>query len=252
MAEEKRKYEKVTIDGYDFKDVMQHINAGEVLMNADCLFVEYMDMIKTPWFILLSMLTQNEKVESILDLDKIRYMDSESLFEWYCRRKNRNFLYDLAKENTNIDYDILLETLMGSNEIFYKVNTELNVVRLIREVFERKLAKSIKIYNENDNEYIRKDIVNVFGKTNSIKFVHGTMKEVLEDVPANSTFILSDINKVMDLKENKKLNYASIVLPNDYDYNFIMKDGKRTPLLDFDYIAIDHLFKVHYIIAAHV
>ena len=237
----------MTKDNID--EIFKHMTTGNrMFLNSECIFVEYHDILKCPWYILLTVLQQNNKVQPILDLTKIEYFNTDALFEWYCNRENRNFLYDLLKpEASNLDMDKLLDTLMD-NEIFYTIDMPLNATAAIQKVLKNKLVKKIVVYSESYSKYIEEDVKKLFSNSGNVKYRTGDLKKILkDDVPTDTTYFLSDFNKVITLADCDHLSYGSLVLPFDFEYNYCKNDkGERTPIIDFTYLGKDHLFKLAY------
>lgn len=234
------------------KDIMSNMKTGGVFMNSKCLFVEYYDIIKAPWYILLSVIHQNETIRPIIKTSLVSYLDTNSLFEWYCNRKHRNFLYDLAAVPLDkVDYDQILDILMR-NEIFYTVDTELNAVQVIKTALKEHVVEQVVIYNEDENLFIREDIKRIFGNNPKVKFMHGDFSDVLKSIPNDSSYMLSDFNKAITMADENRLSYASLILPYDFEYNFV-KDGKgeKVPAIDFAYLGKDHLFKLNFFNACY-
>lgn len=234
------------------KDVLSNMHTTDTMfMNAQCLFVEYYDIIKAPWFILLTLIHQNDKIRQIIDTSRIEGLDTNELFEWYCKRENRNFLLDLATAPTNkIEYNTILDILMR-NEIFYTINTKLNAVEAISIAIRQKMVKKVVIYTEEENQYVREDIERLFNSNPIVKYWYGDFEKILEKIPDDSSYMLSDFNKIVSMADANHLNYASLILPFDYDYNFIInEDGSKTPIVDITYLGKDNLFKISYFNAA--
>ena len=239
--------EDVILTKDNFKEVMSHMSTSKnMFLNSECIFVEYYDIIKAPWYILLSVLPQNQKIRELLDLSEIDYLDSSGLFEWYCNRKNRNFLQDLAiNKNMPEELDKILNVLMN-NEIFYTTDTSLNAIKTINIALSHKMVKNVIIYTEDENKYVDNDIKMLFPKKN-VKYKYGDFRSILKEVPTDTTYFLSDFNKVISMAEEGHLNYSSLVLPYDFSYNFIKdEEGNKVPLIDFSYLGKDHLFKMAY------
>lgn len=244
----------IILTSENFKEVISNMRTSKSLfLNSECMFVEYHDIIKCPWYILLSLISQNQKIKPILDLTEIEYLDSNGLFEWYCNRKNRNFLQDLAIDKNNPEeFDKILSVLMN-NEIFYSIDTKLNAVNSIKIAIKQRMVKNVIIYSEEENEYIRDDIKHIFGNISNIKYRHGDFREVLKDIPIDTTYMLSDFNKIIIMAEENRLNYASLVLPYDFSYNFIINDkDERVSIIDLTYLGKDHLFKYAFFNACYL
>ena len=236
------------------KDIMKNFaKQEEIFLNSECVFVEYYDILKCPWYILLSVLHQNDKIRPVVDLSAVEYLDTNELFEWYCNRKNRNFLFDLASAPTDkMDYDALLAALM-ENQVFYQVDTLLNVVEPLKICLRQKMIKKMVVYTEEDNPYVREDIVNIFGQKSNIHYYHGDFAKVLERIPTDTTYFLSDFNKIVTMAECKRLNLASLVLPYDFEYNFSYNEkDEKIPIVDMDYLGKDFIFKLNYYNSCYV
>ncbi len=224
----------------------------KMFMNSDCMLVEYYDILKSPWFVLLSVLNQNEKLRPILDLDKIVYLDTDSQFEWYCNRKNRNFLLDLALAPVDkVDYDEILKILMR-NKIFYEVDSTLNAKNAIDIALRQKQVKEVVIYSEENDPLIKEDVKRMFEKYKNVKFRCGDFAKVLESIPTDTSYMLSDFNKVITIADSNKLNLASIILPYDFAYNYIINEnGEKVPSINFEYLGKSNLFKLHFFNACY-
>lgn len=241
----------MTVD--NFSEIMKNMKTQDRLfMNSECMLVEYYDILKCPWYVLLTVLGQNEKVRPILDIDKISFLDSNSQFEWYCNRKNRNFLLDIALAPTDkVDYDQILDILMN-NKIFYDIDSSLNAKDAIDIALRQKQVKELIIYSEKNDPLIKEDINRIFSKYKNVKFRCGDFDTVAKTLPRDTSYMLSDFNKVVTLSECDKLNYSSIILPFDFGYNYITDDdGKKVPIIDFEYLGKDHLFKLNYFNACY-
>lgn len=245
--------EDIILTKDNFTEVMSHMStAKNMFLNSECMFIEYYDIIKIPWYVLLTVLSQNKKIRELLNLSEIEYLDSNGLFEWYCNRKNRNFLQDLAiNKNIPDEFDTILDVLMD-NEIFYETNTQLNTVNIINVALSHKMVKNVIIYTDDENDYVKKDIEKIFTKKN-VKYKYGDFRKILKEIPTDTTYIFSDFNKAIIMAEENHLNYSSLVLPYDFSYNFLTNENnERVPLIDFGYLGKDHLFKIAYFNACFV
>ena len=68
-----------------------------IFKNADYIVIEYIDMVKSPYLLLLNAMRRNDKIREILKLEQVDNLDDISLYEWYINRKHQNFLIDLMK-----------------------------------------------------------------------------------------------------------------------------------------------------------
>lgn len=262
--------DEVVLTKDNAREVFGHmLSPDTVFTNSQCMVVEYHDCVKSPWYVLLTVLSQNKKIRELVDLTPIDGLNSIQLFEWYRNRKNRNFLLDIASyPESVIPYDELLEVLMN-NRIFYLANTELNTVNIILTAVRTKTVKKVIIFNDKARDrdgkeleingeiskHIAEDVANIFGNKNIVSFVNDDFSKIVDSVPPDSTYIISDFTKITTLDDKKRLNYSSLVLPNDFAYNYVFDDnnGLRTdtPIINFDYFAKNSIFKLNFFNASY-
>lgn len=218
-------------------------STNTAFMDSDVLFVEYMDCLNLEWLNFLAAFKDTEDSEEFpFDLEPIKYMDLESLFVWYLKRKNRNPLMDLVKENFDIEEivvdEFLKNELLGS-DVYTDVEFTTNVNQLVHLVLNNGFAKRIIIYNEYPDPYLEKSVTDEY--TSKVEFVTGDFDTVVSSLPdVGVTYIFSDIEKVETLSENEKIAYNSVVIPNDYAYN---KTDDGEWLVDFVELGKRALFK---------
>lgn len=217
--------------------------------NSQCLFVEYHDVLKCPWFSLLCTVKNNECIHQLFDLSEIEDLDEMELFEWYINRKYRNIYqnFPIQKDRISIPldifYDEFLTEQMGFSDFFYQTDTTLNFNTTLSVVSEMKdLIKKIIIYSEYENEFLKED---VYKNYKHAEFVSGNFSDVIKNVPNDSTFVFSDINKINLLAENKKLDYSSILVCDGYRYNYTLTDKKKL-LVDIELLKKRFTFKLDF------
>jgi len=210
--------------------------------NSQCLFIEYMDVIQMPWFSFLSFLQINDKLNNMLNIDMIKYLNPSNLLEFYINRKNKNILVELCREKYNalVLLDNLLKEQMRQQSIFYQYNLTTNMCTFIQNIAASKLVKKILIYYEENIPAIDEDIKTRFG--NFAEYVWGPMPEVLKNIPNDSTYIFSDVMNIIQLEENDKLDYSAILIPVEFRYNYV-DDNKTKYLVDIDNLLKSHVFK---------
>lgn len=225
-------------------------STDSVFFNSECLFVEYYDVIKAPWFILLGICRENENLKQIINIDPIENLPINSLFEWYVNRKYRNIFYELSriKEIPMNVFDNLLYDQMGSTGMFFEMDTELNAVPTIKKVLSGILVKEIVIYTEKYSKFVDTDIQQLFGDDKRVHYKHGDINTVLNGIPTDTTYMLSDIDKVINIQETDHLGMSSIVIPHEYRYNKTV-DGKWN--VDLEYLAKENIFKVAFFNACY-
>ena len=184
-----------------------------------------------PMFVLLLILKDNESMKHVFDMSEFDSLSLPELYEWYINRRNINFLKDLPliiSEETLPEsfFDETLQGLLTQSDGIYSKDVELsfaNVLRLV--VAQEKLVKKIIVYNKEDNEYIRNDLMEMYGER--VQFMHGNFRDVLELIPDDSTYVFSDINKINILADMNRLNCSSVIVAAGFRYNQIDSDSYK-------------------------
>lgn len=211
----------------------------QAFTNTECMFVEYRDCIHFTGYVLLHFLQGCYRDIFGLDLDPIRVLNDTELLEWYCARKNKNFLLDLWNIEKTPPYgelDAFLEDQFTSDQL-YGISMESNAVPMIKNLQNTKFVKDIVIYSEMMVPGIERDIRSKFGDNVTIK--SGDLCEVLESIPTDSTYIFSDAEKILTLEKMGKLDLSAILVPQDFAYNFT-DDGKL--VVNIEYLQEKYMF----------
>jgi hypothetical protein len=228
------------------------VTYDNTFLNADCLFIEFDDVIRMPRFMLLFLLRDSEELGKIFDLSEVSSLSLDELYEWYVNRKYRYVFRNLplteeAKEKyfqndekkmshwvRNFEYQEYTAI-----EAAVTTNTDLNAAEMLRMLSGDRIVKNILVYSEYDSDAIREYLSTEFGS--NVRYVHGKLEKVLEEqkVTNNSTFMLADMNKIQIIEKCGLLDYSSLVIPDGYGYN---KE------LDFsiEELLNTHLFKIDF------
>lgn len=222
-----------------------YVTSDTIFTNSQCLFVEYNDVIKMPMFVLLLILKNNKSMKNIFNMREIVNLSLPELYEWYTTRKHINFLEDLPLKVSNLPdnfFDETLNDLMLKSKDLYNNIGELSFADVLRMVIaQEKLVKRIVIYNKGNNDFIRNDVYEMYG--DHVEFIYGNFREVIENIPNDSTYVFSDINKINILAEMERLNFASILIPHGYRYNLI---DSETYKVNFEELLSKFTFKYEF------
>lgn len=227
---------------------------NNVFLNSSSLVVEYNDVLKCPFFILFTSLVKNEEFRNIFDMSEFDNMNNEDLYVYYITRKNINILKNLNikkeafenifKSNIELLYK-WIETFMY-NEIeqfsaFTDYELELNFVKVLRNLINTKMVKDIYIFSDIKSSNIGNDIKHLYGE--SVKYVYGDLKDIINEnnISNDSTFVFSDINKIIELKNTNKLNLSTVLIADKFGYNY--KEDNETPIVDIDELSKNNIFK---------
>lgn len=214
-----------------------------IFYNSDYIVIEYIDLIKSPYLILLDVIRKNDKIREILKIEQIEFLDNAALYEWYINRKHQNFLIDLNRYPDKISeetLDILLEDQIDLTSQFYQKAVPLILTDMLKIVKQQKLTKGIIIYHPHHNDYAEKDMKS---------FVNGNFifmddwDKVMEKAGSNSTYFISDIRKIQKMKEKGVLKFSSVTLPIEYRYN---KKNMEDFDMDFEELFKTDTFKLTY------
>lgn len=231
------------------------MTTDDIFLNSDCLFIEFNDVLRSPWFALLCMLQKNEMLNTIFDMSEIKDMNIDELYEWYVNRDFKSVFKNfpiteegfesIFKSNTEIIESWIDEfekqEFMSFNSAI-EVETDLNFMRALKMIFGTKMIKRIIVYSEYYNKAIEEFLLENFGT--KVEYVSGALGEVLctKKITSNSTFVFSDIENILILEKCDLLNFSSICIADRYGYNYD-KDKVR---IDTDELAKKYVFKLDF------
>lgn len=225
------------------------ISFEEVFLNSNSIFVEYVDLIKPTYYPLLQFMTAHEEGDHpIFDLSKIHGLSAEDLGDWYVSRKHQNPLIDLLKDGIESQYpskyfDEMLNKQIEEVPFLINSATLFNMGKALLKLFAKDnyLVKKFFIWYPYENESVKKDIMDTFDPIMKYgEILTGDIVEALKKVPDDSTYAFSDITNVNALEYVGKLQYSSIIIPQEYGYN--AEDGEF--IIDFDLLRKEAVFKL--------
>ena len=215
-------------------------------LNSECVFIEYSDLIKLPWFIALHFLRQSEKLSDTFDVESLKDLDINELLMVYINRKYRNIYQNFYKGNSDtVDLeklDEILEAQIQTDNVFYDVELALSIPRAISILLASKVAKRICIYHPTYNEYIEKDINETYGE-GRCEFIYGDFSEVVKELPEDITFILSDAYKILTLIEIDRIEFTTVLLAAEYKYNY---DENDKEIINSELLQQEHTLHFSY------
>lgn len=215
---------------------------------ADCLFVEFVDLINITYLPFLMMLTEASVKEDFpFDLDKIRcFTDIPNMLLWYIDREYQNPLINLKKDPFMDDSTIneFLDKEIAKYDEFISTTIETSIEQMLNHCIEHGLAKRYVVYYPYNNPCIRRYIEEHF--KNKVEFLFGDFEdEVLDKLPVNNaTYFFSDIDKIQTMINNDRFEFNTFVIPYDYAYN---KDENGNFLIDFEKLNGEYTFKYAYV-----
>lgn len=234
-----------------------------VFLNSDALFIEYQDVIKSPFYIFLKMINNSQGrggLDNIFDMSELNGKNDEELYTWYIERDNQNIFksFSIQEEifNTSFKQDQgLVNNLCQEleekeiNDIPELVtqnawlNFDLVLKNLIGDKNNSDLIKNIYIWHPYYVKSMEEDIHKRYG--NFVKFVYGNMQEALvrNKITANTTFVFSNILHIFDLMQTNLLNYASVIIADEYFYNY---NDEMDPIIDFNEVFKEYIFKLDF------
>ena len=226
-------------------------------LNSKCLFVEFMDMMAIPWFNAVRLTSTLSATKDIYTFNEFNPTDVGESLEWYVNRRSRNVFDSLeikpgVKLEEGFSENFLKHVESIDKHMFLaapRLGPHYVIDRLIRDNKGNVLKKDamvgkVVIYTENNIPFINEYIENFFGKTSIIEYQYGKFEDIISDIQTDSTYMLSDITKVMKLKMCGKLKFSSLILAGNYRYNMYDKD---TPILNIDELRKEIVFKSDFI-----
>lgn len=216
---------------------------------SDTVVIEYNDILRPIGFDLLRAMRTSDVLNKLMDVGSIQNISNMELFEWYLYRDEINVF-----KNFELDEDAfkdIEDEFDWLDDFFYKEIDTLNILDIaikykiyetLPSICNQDLIKNVYVYTDNYSSAIENDIKENFGI--KATYIYGDFVEALKryNITNDTSYILSDILKINDLKENNLLEYSSILLAEGYGYNFV--DGE--PLIDLDELMDNTLFKIFY------
>lgn len=211
--------------------------------NSQCLFIEYHDVLNIPWLVLLTVAKQSKSIQKLFDLKEIEHYDMSALLEWYKYRNSRN-IFNEFNMSQEINTDDFLKAMMtsGNSDYFHSLDFELIFNNALKILMESRLVKKILIYSEYEESGIR-DYISKRFSSEMIGYTFGDLNQCLKSIPIDSTYVFSDICKVNNLIDTNHLSYSSIIIANNYKYNY---DDDKKLKVDLDKLSEDYVFKYGY------
>ncbi len=217
--------------------------------NSQCLCVEYHDVIAMPWFTMLAFTKNTSSFNNIFKMYELANYDLMGLLEWYIYRKHRNVFksigtLDNMEKLPDDGYDKVLEKAMSISDDLYRIPTNLKFLSTLRLLLsDSTMIKQVIIYSEKNEPMIENTLSQYFSKAGSkVKYMNGNFKDLIKIIPRDSTYVLSDIEKINDLVEADKLNLSSILITNGLRYNYMESDQNKLKV-DLDELSKKYLFK---------
>ena len=199
------------------------------------MFLQYHDVIKPVYlYAVLALLMSENPVN--LPLDIIAHMSSESLAEWYRKRRYINPLRSIDF-NRLYDPEMLDEFLydyLNSDSSIYQLAPALNIGEMLNVYVKQKMSIPIYVYTEREEQNIPFDLSKTFPGI-KMNYVYGDFDEVIEPCMENFTYILSDAMLVERLFKHAEDLCAHVLLCSEYRYNYT--DNCHTPKIDIEGMA---------------
>jgi hypothetical protein len=235
----------------DNNTVNVYTTYDSVFLNSDAMFIEYDDVIKSPFFNYLTIVQNTDALSSLVDTSVIRGLDDAELYEWYRYRNDQLIFLSLnltpsAKKslpNDNTVREWGWKFLYNSIDI-KKDLLDIDVLPFditLRKLMETPMVKQYYVYTPIFSSAIKEELSNY---KKSITYVYGDLNDVLikHDIPFNSTFVFSDLKKILNLKETNKLNQSSVIVADRYGYNYKYKDY----VIDLKNLGKGCIFKLNF------
>lgn len=214
----------------DFTSV--YCTSPDVFLNSKCLFVEFMDMIAIPWYNILRFSATSEQMHEIYTFNEFDPTDGGECLEWYINRKHKNVFRSLTTHhNRNFPPDFhenALSSVELLDEVIFLSAPTLSMHNVINSLIKNEkgdlitkpIVDKIIIYSERENSFIKKFMDKLYGTPSYLSYEYGDLKDILKNVPRDTTYAFSDIDHIHDLYKAEKLQYSSILVPGNYRYNF--------------------------------
>ena len=199
-------------------------------LKKDIIFVDY-DCIRNIPYLILKYLRDDKFIQSVLgdyiDFEKIIPLTDDQIYYITLKRRHRNIFKCIPMKNSSVDFDSTLEGFYNNQLDFlikdYDERTYNSIMYAIRALMQMEFTDTIYIWTKNVNPNILEDILIMFDQSSKLKYVTGEFKDVIQDLPEISLYILDDADHVNTLNELNKLHMKELMVSNFY-FNIKNKD----------------------------
>ena len=208
---------------------------NSVFLNSDAMFVEFNDVINSPFFSFLLSAQNNEELNNLIDASVIRGLSKEELFEWYKYRNDQNLFLSFVlrpelESNFKNDDEIkewsdrYLYRLLDNHPDFVSEYTNLPFLNTMHNIVKTTLVSKFYIYTPVYSKTIESYINKEFNE--KARYVYGKLTDVIKEnnITNNSTFVFSELKKLQDLKDADVLNQSSVIVADRFGYNYELKE----------------------------
>lgn len=193
------------------------ITTGNVFDNSGCLFIEYMDTVRAPWYT-LSCVLDIHVLGNLLDVSPVIGYKKNAWKYWYVNRKTQDPFLNFTRKEGVKETDIieLSHTLLHTNDAIIQASKPLAFYNAIETLEMANVAQRILMWTDKEYASIRNDIAESFPH---VEYVFGDLKEVLSSVNKDATYVFSNGKHIACLQEMNRLEYATVLLADTYTYS---------------------------------
>jgi hypothetical protein len=227
---------------------------NKVFNNSKCMFIEYHDVLRSPYFLFLYYMKNIEVFRKIFDFSPMGESIEEN-YEWYINREYFNPFMSLPIEEGFTEKSFKDDTelaiwlneffngeYINTNKAFDTTRYELKFSNTLRAIINKKLlVDKFIVYSEVVDEVLYKDVRENYGK--DIVIVNGDIEEVLKTVPEDTTYVFSRLTRLLDLQDCNKLNFSSVLIADRYRYNY---DDEGKFIINIEDLFKTNLFKIDF------
>ena len=222
-------------------DIIYHSTTDTFVYNSQCLFIEFHDVIEMPWLILTYLSRNDKQLNEVFKMHNLSSYSIHDTVEWYIYRKYRNVFKSIGlQENVqqnigNVSdewYDKFLYNCISKAKELYMLDTKLIFYKSLNILLSDSpgMVKRVIIYNEYNEPGIKlfiDDMLKFSTHSQKIEYVYGDFTDAIKNIPNDSTYIISDIEKINKIKEANKLYMSSILIVNGLRYNYEPQDKTK-------------------------
>lgn len=193
-------------------------NSSHTFFGGASLLIQYKDALKPVNLIAFIKMLYDKSLRHGLPFEIIEKFSLYSVMEFYTSRTHINPLRQLDYKHKSPEIvDSILSNILTDTSI-YVLSPYLLTAKLIQVMRSQNFSIPIFIYNETYDKGIELDTPNI---SSSAQFVYGSIKDILNQIPNNSTMIFSNIEHLVEvIKEAPKKMLLNLLITSDYQYNF--------------------------------
>ncbi len=203
----------------------------------EVVFVEYNRVVRNADQYLIHALGNKyyDLYKGFLDIDKLRGIDMDTALTVAHLTSSSNLFYEFKKGPLPVGWYDSYVDLMKADDDMYSRCTLLDPAASLLALYKQKFVKKIIIWTPFEDPRVVEDLYVLFSDLSKFTFVHGNLKNYLEQEEEKITcYMLGDVYHMEALVNHADLEFTEVMI-GKYRFNLKESDeGMMESVLDID------------------